>query len=131
MCVWCVYRVEVGEILLHPICCVGPGDFWSTEDLIDPTRNLVSAGGSSSGVRSLHRSAGSGTVAGAIGSSNNSSLLDIDPVILIQLLDLKERSSVESLWGLQPRPPVSLLHSQGVCVCVCEAHSKPLQQEFL
>uniref|UniRef100_A0A674NKQ5 Tripartite motif containing 37 n=1 Tax=Takifugu rubripes TaxID=31033 RepID=A0A674NKQ5_TAKRU len=40
-----------------------------------------------------------------------SSLLDIDPVILIQLLDLKERSSVESLWGLQPRPPVSLLHA--------------------
>uniref|UniRef100_A0A8C6KU96 Tripartite motif containing 37 n=1 Tax=Nothobranchius furzeri TaxID=105023 RepID=A0A8C6KU96_NOTFU len=39
-----------------------------------------------------------------------SSLLDIDPVILIQLLDLKERSTVESLWGLQPRPPVSLLH---------------------
>lgn len=66
-----------------------------------------SAGGSSSGVRSFHRSA----VAGA----SNSSLLDIDPVILIQLLDLKERSSVESLWGLQPRPPVSLLHSQGVC----------------
>ncbi|CAB1352443.1 unnamed protein product, partial [Coregonus sp. 'balchen'] len=39
-------------------------------------------------------------------------LLEIDPVILIQLLDLKERSSVESLWGLQPRPPASLLHSQ-------------------
>uniref|UniRef100_A0A1A7WMH1 Tripartite motif containing 37 n=1 Tax=Iconisemion striatum TaxID=60296 RepID=A0A1A7WMH1_9TELE len=47
---------------------------------------------------------------GAAGSC--SSLLDIDPVILIQLLDLKERSTVESLWGLQPRPPVSLLHSQ-------------------
>uniref|UniRef100_A0A4W5P133 Tripartite motif containing 37 n=1 Tax=Hucho hucho TaxID=62062 RepID=A0A4W5P133_9TELE len=40
----------------------------------------------------------------------NNSLLEIDPVILIQLLDLKERSSVESLWGLQPRPPASLLH---------------------
>ncbi|CAK6973155.1 E3 ubiquitin-protein ligase TRIM37 [Scomber scombrus] len=76
-------------------------------------------GGSSSTLRSLHRSAaagrsgsGSGTaVGGAVGPSNNS-LLEIDPVILIQLLDLKERSSVESLWGLQPRPPVSLLHSQ-------------------
>lgn len=33
-------------------------------------------------------------------------------MILIQLLDLKERNSVESLWGLQPRPPMSLLHSQ-------------------
>uniref|UniRef100_A0A8C8E2V1 Tripartite motif containing 37 n=1 Tax=Oryzias sinensis TaxID=183150 RepID=A0A8C8E2V1_9TELE len=43
--------------------------------------------------------------------SSSSSLLEIDPVILIQLLDLKERSSVESLWGLQPRPPVSLLHT--------------------
>uniref|UniRef100_A0A8D3DTV3 Tripartite motif containing 37 n=1 Tax=Scophthalmus maximus TaxID=52904 RepID=A0A8D3DTV3_SCOMX len=48
---------------------------------------------------------------GAVGPGSNS-LLEIDPVILIQLLDLKERSSVESLWGLQPRPPVSLLHSQ-------------------
>uniref|UniRef100_A0A7N6B8T1 Tripartite motif containing 37 n=1 Tax=Anabas testudineus TaxID=64144 RepID=A0A7N6B8T1_ANATE len=46
------------------------------------------------------------------GATGNNSLLEIDPVILIQLLDLKERSSVESLWGLQPRPPVSLLHSQ-------------------
>ncbi|KAJ8275726.1 hypothetical protein COCON_G00074780 [Conger conger] len=44
-------------------------------------------------------------------SGPSSSLLEIDPVILIQLLDLKDRSSVESLWGLQPRPPASLLHS--------------------
>uniref|UniRef100_A0A8C8E2C3 Tripartite motif containing 37 n=1 Tax=Oryzias sinensis TaxID=183150 RepID=A0A8C8E2C3_9TELE len=50
--------------------------------------------------------------ASAIFYCSSSSLLEIDPVILIQLLDLKERSSVESLWGLQPRPPVSLLHSQ-------------------
>lgn len=92
-----------------------------------------SAGGSSSSVRSLHRSAaaagrsisGSGAAAGgAVGPSNNS-LLEIDPVILIQLLDLKERSSVESLWGLQPRPPVSLLHSQGLLT-----HSNHQQQIF-
>ncbi|CAF97325.1 unnamed protein product, partial [Tetraodon nigroviridis] len=63
-------------------------------------------GGPSSAARSLHRSGA------AAGVGPSSSLLDIDPVILIQLLDLKERSSVESLWGLQPRPPVSLLHSQ-------------------
>uniref|UniRef100_A0A3Q1GKZ8 Tripartite motif containing 37 n=2 Tax=Acanthochromis polyacanthus TaxID=80966 RepID=A0A3Q1GKZ8_9TELE len=76
-------------------------------------------GGSSSGVRSLHRSAaagrsssGSGAAAGGAVGPGTNSLLEIDPVILIQLLDLKERSSVESLWGLQPRPPVSLLHSQ-------------------
>ncbi|KAG8008454.1 E3 ubiquitin-protein ligase TRIM37 [Nibea albiflora] len=78
-------------------------------------------GGSSSSVRSLHRSAaaaagrsvsGSGAAAGGAVGPGNNSLLEIDPVILIQLLDLKERNSVESLWGLQPRPPVSLLHSQ-------------------
>ncbi|XP_029956074.1 E3 ubiquitin-protein ligase TRIM37 isoform X2 [Salarias fasciatus] len=75
-------------------------------------------GGSSSSIRSLHRSAaaaaagrGGASGGGAVGPSG-SSLLEIDPVILIQLLDLKERSSVESLWALQPRPPVSLLHSQ-------------------
>uniref|UniRef100_A0A7N9ANM9 Tripartite motif containing 37 n=1 Tax=Mastacembelus armatus TaxID=205130 RepID=A0A7N9ANM9_9TELE len=64
--------------------------------------------GSSSSARSLHRTGAA--VGGAVGPGSNS-LLEIDPVILIQLLDLKERSSVESLWGLQPRPPVSLLHT--------------------
>lgn len=83
--------------------------------------SVRSAGGSSSSTRSLHRNAGAGRTssgsgagaAGAVGPGSNS-LLEIDPVILIQLLDLKERNSVESLWGLQPRPPVSLLHSQGL-----------------
>ncbi|XP_010592592.1 E3 ubiquitin-protein ligase TRIM37 isoform X3 [Loxodonta africana] len=42
-------------------------------------------------------------------SAATSSLLDIDPLILIHLLDLKDRSSMENLWGLQPRPPASLL----------------------
>lgn len=81
--------------------------------------SVCSAGGSN--VHSLHRStavgrsvSGSGAATGGAVGPNNSSLLEIDPVILIQLLDLKERSSVESLWGLQPRPPVSLLHSQGL-----------------
>ncbi|XP_061155769.1 E3 ubiquitin-protein ligase TRIM37 isoform X2 [Syngnathus typhle] len=58
-------------------------------------------------------SAGSGassSAGGAVGGSG--SLLDIDPVILIQLLDLKEHHDMESLWGLQPRPSLSLLHSQ-------------------
>lgn len=76
-------------------------------------------GGSSSSVRAVHRSpaggrrasGGGAAVGGAAGPSSNS-LLEIDPVILIQLLDLKERSSMESLWALQPRPPISLLHSQ-------------------
>ncbi|XP_030683760.1 E3 ubiquitin-protein ligase TRIM37 isoform X2 [Nomascus leucogenys] len=42
-------------------------------------------------------------------SAATSSLLDIDPLILIHLLDLKDRSSIENLWSLQPRPPASLL----------------------
>ncbi|XP_041096864.1 E3 ubiquitin-protein ligase TRIM37 isoform X2 [Polyodon spathula] len=64
------------------------------------------AGGSTNpSLRSLRRG-GAGLV-----SATSSSLLEIDPVILIQLLDLKDRSSVESLWGLQPRPPSSLLHT--------------------
>nr|XP_012300869.1 E3 ubiquitin-protein ligase TRIM37 isoform X4 [Aotus nancymaae] len=42
-------------------------------------------------------------------SAATSSLLDIDPLILIHLLDLKDRSSIENLWGFQPRPPASLL----------------------
>lgn len=44
-------------------------------------------------------------------SAAPSSLLDIDPFILIHLLDLKDRSSMENLWGLQPRPPASFLQS--------------------
>uniref|UniRef100_G1P6K8 E3 ubiquitin-protein ligase TRIM37 n=1 Tax=Myotis lucifugus TaxID=59463 RepID=G1P6K8_MYOLU len=42
-------------------------------------------------------------------SATTSNLLDIDPFILMHLLDLKGRNSMESLWGLQPRPPASLL----------------------
>uniref|UniRef100_A0A3P8Y5T4 Tripartite motif containing 37 n=1 Tax=Esox lucius TaxID=8010 RepID=A0A3P8Y5T4_ESOLU len=71
--------------------------------------DVAGAAGRGSNPRCLRRGGG------ALSSSgSNNSLLDIDPVILIQLLDLKERSSVESLWGLQPRPPASLLHSQGM-----------------
>lgn len=95
-----------------PYFLFGLRDIWYSEENIRLIlTKKTSAGGS--GIRCLHRSVGSGAAGGAIGPSN-SSLLDIDPVILIQLLDLKERSSVESLWGLQPRPPVSLLHSQGM-----------------
>uniref|UniRef100_A0A8C7KM38 Tripartite motif containing 37 n=1 Tax=Oncorhynchus kisutch TaxID=8019 RepID=A0A8C7KM38_ONCKI len=65
------------------------------------------AGGSNHGARCLRRGGGLSS------AGSNNSLLEIDPVILIQLLDLKEHSNVESLWGLQPRPPASLLHSQG------------------
>ncbi|NXV81045.1 TRI37 ligase, partial [Atlantisia rogersi] len=48
----------------------------------------------------------------ALGSTASSSLLDIDPLILIHLLDLKDRNGMENLWGLQPRPPASILHNR-------------------
>ncbi|XP_056593268.1 E3 ubiquitin-protein ligase TRIM37 isoform X1 [Triplophysa dalaica] len=60
------------------------------------------AGGSSASSRSSRRGAG----------ATSSSLLEIDPVFLIQLLDLKDRTHMESLWGMQPRPPASLLQTQ-------------------
>uniref|UniRef100_A0A671UHV3 Tripartite motif containing 37 n=1 Tax=Sparus aurata TaxID=8175 RepID=A0A671UHV3_SPAAU len=97
--------------------------------------DLAGATGGSN-VHSLHRStavgrsvSGSGAATGGAVGPNNSSLLEIDPVILIQLLDLKERSSVESLWGLQPRPPVSLLHSQGL-LRTQPTNNKSLQHSF-
>ncbi|XP_077167286.1 E3 ubiquitin-protein ligase TRIM37 isoform X1 [Paroedura picta] len=48
----------------------------------------------------------------ALGSSSSSSLLDIDPLTLIHLLDLKDRNGMENLWGMQPRPPASLLQNR-------------------
>nr|XP_056721480.1 E3 ubiquitin-protein ligase TRIM37 [Euleptes europaea] len=48
----------------------------------------------------------------ALGSSSSTSLLDIDPLTLIHLLDLKDRNGMENLWGLQPRPPASLLQNR-------------------
>uniref|UniRef100_A0A8C7U8J5 Tripartite motif containing 37 n=1 Tax=Oncorhynchus mykiss TaxID=8022 RepID=A0A8C7U8J5_ONCMY len=88
--------------------------FPSPSPLFSPSRSLstlfslsyfLSVRSSNPGARSLRHSGGLSS------AGSNNSLLEIDPVILIQLLDLKERSSVESLWGLQPRPPASLLHS--------------------
>ncbi|KAM9788700.1 LOW QUALITY PROTEIN: E3 ubiquitin-protein ligase TRIM37 [Neosynchiropus ocellatus] len=96
-----------------------------TEDLVG------AAGGSRSSGRSVLRSAAAGRSSGGSGAAaaaavgSNSSLLDLDPVILIQLLDLNERSSVESLWGLQPRPPVSLLHSQANATSRKERERRP------
>ncbi|XP_053703786.1 E3 ubiquitin-protein ligase TRIM37 isoform X3 [Synchiropus splendidus] len=97
-----------------------------TEDLVGAT------GGSRASGRSLHRSAaaagrssGTSGAAAAAAVGADSSLLDLDPVILIQLLDLNERSSVESLWGLQPRPPVSLLHSQASAASRKERERRP------
>uniref|UniRef100_A0AAY4EL35 E3 ubiquitin-protein ligase TRIM37 n=1 Tax=Denticeps clupeoides TaxID=299321 RepID=A0AAY4EL35_9TELE len=57
----------------------------------------------------------------AVGTS---SLLEIDPVILIELLDLKDRSHMESLWGMQPRPP-TLLHNQAPALTRKERERRP------
>ncbi|KAK3549983.1 hypothetical protein QTP86_016948 [Hemibagrus guttatus] len=67
---------------------------------------IGATGGSSAGIWGSRRSAAGATA----------SLLEIDPVILIQLLDLKEDSHVESLWGIQPRPPASLIPSQAALI---------------
>ncbi|XP_044140858.1 E3 ubiquitin-protein ligase TRIM37 isoform X1 [Bufo gargarizans] len=50
-----------------------------------------------------------------LSASSSSSLLDLDPLILIHLLDLKDRNSVENLWSLQPRPPASIFQSSASC----------------
>ncbi|NXU47264.1 TRI37 ligase, partial [Turnix velox] len=62
---------------------------------------------SASGSGRSSRRGGSG-----LGSTSSNSLLDIDPLILIHLLDLKDRNGMENLWGLQPRPPASLLQNR-------------------
>lgn len=81
-----------------------------TEEGELPEELVGATGGASCGVRlpgsaSSSRGYSSSAVGGAVGSS----LLEMDPVILLQLLELKDHSSVESVWGLQPRPPLSLL----------------------
>uniref|UniRef100_A0A8D2Q2W2 Tripartite motif containing 37 n=3 Tax=Varanus komodoensis TaxID=61221 RepID=A0A8D2Q2W2_VARKO len=48
----------------------------------------------------------------SLGSAASSGLLDLDPLILIHLLDLKDRNGLENFWGLQPRPPASLLQNR-------------------
>ncbi|KAG8587643.1 hypothetical protein GDO81_005738 [Engystomops pustulosus] len=50
-----------------------------------------------------------------LSASSSSSLLDLDPLILIHLLDLKDRNSVENLWSLQPRPPATIFQSSASC----------------
>ncbi|KAI2659717.1 E3 ubiquitin-protein ligase TRIM37 [Labeo rohita] len=86
---------------------------WSGENDVEYSGNLDLEEGElpddvagATGARGSRRGAG----------ASSASLLEIDPVILIQLLDLKDRSHVESLWGMQPRPPTSLLQSQAAAV---------------
>ncbi|KAJ0004138.1 hypothetical protein NQD34_010352 [Periophthalmus magnuspinnatus] len=76
------------------------------EDLVGATGG-ASCGGRLSSSSALSRGFSSAAVGGAVGAGTG--LLEMDPVILLQLLELKEHSTVESVWGLQPRPPLSLL----------------------
>ncbi|XP_055004946.1 E3 ubiquitin-protein ligase TRIM37 isoform X8 [Boleophthalmus pectinirostris] len=74
---------------------------------------LASAGALSRGYSAAVGGAVGAGAVGAVGTvgtvGTGAGLLEMDPVILLQLLELKEHSSVESVWGLQPRPPLSLL----------------------
>lgn len=83
-----------------------------TEEGELPEELVGATGGAGCGLRlpttsSSSRGFSSPAIGGAVGSG--SALLEMDPVILLQLLELKDHSSVESVWGLQPRPPLSLL----------------------
>ncbi|XP_067421874.1 E3 ubiquitin-protein ligase TRIM37 isoform X2 [Emydura macquarii macquarii] len=81
-------------------------------DLLD--NDAAAAGGASGSSHGYASASGRSSRRGGstLGSATSSSLLDIDPLILIHLLDLKDRNGMENLWGLQPRPPASLLQSR-------------------
>ncbi|XP_053864189.1 E3 ubiquitin-protein ligase TRIM37 isoform X1 [Malaclemys terrapin pileata] len=76
--------------------------------------DAAAAGGASGSSHGYPNASGRSSRRGGstLGSAASSSLLDIDPLILIHLLDLKDRNGMENLWGLQPRPPASLLQNR-------------------
>ncbi|NXA09220.1 TRI37 ligase, partial [Sapayoa aenigma] len=76
-------------------------------DLLEDAAAAATPGASGT---SLSYSGASGRPSRRGGAS--STLLDIDPLILIHLLDLKDRDGMENFWGLQPRPPPSLLQNR-------------------
>ncbi|XP_025065717.1 E3 ubiquitin-protein ligase TRIM37 isoform X2 [Alligator sinensis] len=80
-------------------------------DLMDDAAAATGASGSSHGYANPSSRA-SRRGGSSLGSAASSSLLDIDPLILIHFLDLKDRNGMENLWGLQPRPPASLLQNR-------------------
>ncbi|XP_072272647.1 E3 ubiquitin-protein ligase TRIM37 isoform X2 [Pyxicephalus adspersus] len=80
-------------------------------ELMEDAAGAVGASASSHTYGSSRNSRRSGNIS----ASSSSSLLDLDPLILIHLLDLKDRSSVENLWSLQPRPPASLFQASASC----------------
>uniref|UniRef100_F6TGI3 Eukaryotic translation initiation factor 2 subunit 1 n=1 Tax=Xenopus tropicalis TaxID=8364 RepID=F6TGI3_XENTR len=79
-------------------------------ELMEDPSTAGAAGGHGYGSGRNSRRTGSN-----IGSTSSSSLLDLDPLIFIHLLDLKDRNSMENLWSLQPRPPTSILQASASC----------------
>ncbi|KAM4796793.1 E3 ubiquitin-protein ligase TRIM37 isoform 2-T2 [Rhinophrynus dorsalis] len=79
-------------------------------ELMEDTAATAGASASGHGYGSARNSRRGGS---NLGASSSNTLLDLDPLILIHLLDLKDRNSVENLWSLQPRPPASLLQTSG------------------
>ncbi|ETE61842.1 E3 ubiquitin-protein ligase TRIM37 [Ophiophagus hannah] len=79
----------------------------------DLVEEATSAPASASGGSHAYRTTSSHlSRRGSALTSASSSLLDIDPLILIHLLDLKDRNVMENLWSIQPRPPASLLQNR-------------------
>ncbi|NXQ68671.1 TRI37 ligase, partial [Quiscalus mexicanus] len=89
-------------------------EYSSTMELEDGDLMEDAAAAATPGASGTSHSSGRASRRGAsaLGSTASSSLLDIDPLILIHLLDLKDRNGMENLWGLQPRPPASLLQNR-------------------
>ncbi|XP_062479431.1 E3 ubiquitin-protein ligase TRIM37 isoform X2 [Pezoporus occidentalis] len=87
-------ELEEGDLMEDAAAAASPGASGTSHSYISASGRPSRRGGS------------------ALGSAASSSLLDIDPLILIHLLDLKDRNGMENLWGLQPRPPPSLLQNR-------------------
>ncbi|KAM8990981.1 E3 ubiquitin-protein ligase TRIM37 isoform 2-T2 [Ara ararauna] len=87
-------ELEEGDLMEDAAAAASPGASGTSHSYISASGRPSRRGGS------------------ALGSTASSSLLDIDPLILIHLLDLKDRNGMENLWGLQPRPPPSLLQNR-------------------
>ncbi|XP_061326236.1 E3 ubiquitin-protein ligase TRIM37 isoform X2 [Pezoporus flaviventris] len=87
-------ELEEGDLMEDAAASASPGASGTSHSYISASGRPSRRGGS------------------ALGSTASSSLLDIDPLILIHLLDLKDRNGMENLWGLQPRPPPSLLQNR-------------------
>ncbi|KAM8975914.1 E3 ubiquitin-protein ligase TRIM37 isoform 2-T2 [Pelodytes ibericus] len=81
-------------------------------ELMEDAATTNGASASSHGYGSGRNSRRSGS---NMNNNTSSSLLGLDPLILIHLLELKDKNNVENLWSLQPRPPASILQTSASC----------------